>query len=307
MILSMTGFATSSVSLPITDGVSSILTITIKSLNARFFETTCKFPYALSPLENQIIKILKMRLHRGHVYCTMHVNNADVFGADVVPCTKTIASYVNALHVIKKKFHLDQPVTLDQIIRLEHIFETTERALDERIVALILQAIDGVVKQVIAERIREGNELLKDIKLQCSVINNQMQVVEEEAGKLRADQEKKIDQALHEVGGDKELLAELKKSSLFTILDRMDINEEIVRFKAHMHNLIIHLDAPLPTDEGVPGARYEKGKHLDFILQELAREINTIAAKCANARVSTSAISIKVAVEKIREQVQNIV
>jgi uncharacterized protein (TIGR00255 family) len=120
-------------------------------------------------------------------------------------------------------------------------------------------------------------------------------------------QKEKIRQVMQEVSSDDQAAVDARKGALYTLLDKMDINEEVVRFKAHLHNLMTHVRAPLPPEKEIIGSQLEKGKQLDFTLQELAREINTIAAKCSDARISASAINVKVAVEKIREQVQNIV
>ena len=100
-----------------------------------------------------------------------------------------------------------------------------------------------------------------------------------------------------ELSGTEDAHAELQRRAVYTALDKMDINEEIVRFKTHLKSL----RSTLASDAA------EKGKRIDFTLQELGREINTIAAKCSDASISTRAINIKVDLEKAREQAQNIV
>ena len=107
----------------------------------------------------------------------------------------------------------------------------------------------------------------------------------------------KVHTILQEIGTDESMLAEAQKNTLYTTLDKIDIHEEIIRFKSHLHNLA----------QGITTDEVEKGKRLDFTLQELGREINTITAKCSDATISTHAINIKVEIEKIREQIQNIV
>ena len=107
----------------------------------------------------------------------------------------------------------------------------------------------------------------------------------------------KVHKTLQEIGADKNLLAEAQKNALYTMLDKIDIHEEITRFNSHLSQLDKHLKSP----------DIEKGKRLDFTLQELAREINTIAAKCSDSTISKHAINVKVEIEKTREQVQNIV
>ncbi len=306
MIVSMTGFATKTIPLTI-DNVSSSLSITIKSLNARFFETTFRLPYLLFNLETKMIKIIKSRLHRGHIYCTINMSNASGFGVQITPCIKTVQSYIQAIDLIKKECGIDQQFNLDHLLRLPNIFDTTDQTLTEQAVAIILQAVNEVSLLVVHERIREGGELLKDIDRHIQIIKREILAIERDAKDLLEKHKEKIRQALHDVSNDEHLTTEVRKGALFTLLDKMDINEEIVRFNAHLHNLVTHLHEPLPVLDELTGVMTDKGKQLDFVLQELAREINTIAAKCCDANIGSLAINIKVAVEKIREQVQNIV
>ncbi len=108
---------------------------------------------------------------------------------------------------------------------------------------------------------------------------------------------KKVHNTLQEIGADENLIANAQKSGLYSMLDKIDIHEEITRLNSHLDHVVTNLQSDEP----------EKGKRLDFTLQELGREINTIAAKCSDSTISTHAINVKVEIEKIREQIQNIV
>ena len=114
---------------------------------------------------------------------------------------------------------------------------------------------------------------------------------------LIEDQKKRINVLTQEFKDAQSDMADARKSAMYTMLDKIDINEEIVRFQSHLKNLKDLLKAP----------GTEKGKRLDFTLQELAREINTITAKCSDSIICEQAINIKVEIEKSREQTQNIV
>lgn len=308
MILSMTGFAVKSITLPLGDNGSSVLTVTIKSLNSRFFEVSCKFPYLFSNLETAIIKVLKARLRRGHVYCTMHLANSAALGVQVVPCIKTIASYVDGIALIKNHFSIEQPLLLDHLLRFSNIFEIAEQQIDEKTAALIMKAIDELATQVVGERMREGAELLKDIEGNIQKIETEIATIKVAAQKLVEQQKEKIQKAATlEVSAEDQAVADARKSVMYSVLDKMDIHEELVRFAVHLNNMKNNLAKQFSPDDAASSVHLEKGKQLDFILQELAREINTITAKCADATIGASAINVKVAVEKIREQVQNIV
>jgi uncharacterized protein (TIGR00255 family) len=110
-------------------------------------------------------------------------------------------------------------------------------------------------------------------------------------------QKQKVTDALLEFEKDPSSLAEMQKNALYVVLDKIDVHEEIVRFKNHIQTL----------QNSLISKDIEKGKRIDFILQELSREINTITAKCSDGTISSHAINIKVELEKAREQTQNVV
>ncbi len=111
------------------------------------------------------------------------------------------------------------------------------------------------------------------------------------------EQKEKVHQTLEEIKGDESTISEAQRNALYSMLDKLDLQEEITRFASHLKQI----DAIIKTDA------MEKGKRLDFTLQEMNREINTIAAKCSDSKISQNAINVKVEIEKVREQVQNIV
>jgi len=147
------------------------------------------------------------------------------------------------------------------------------------------------------ERRKEGLELTTDIKKRISIMGQEMANIEKASAIHIEAQKEKVNQAVQALQGDESSLADTRKNALFSILDKIDIHEEITRFKSHLQNLLDQLNSQAN----------EKGKRLDFTLQELSREINTISAKCSDAAIGTHAINIKVEIEKMREQVQNIV
>ena len=114
---------------------------------------------------------------------------------------------------------------------------------------------------------------------------------------LLKNRKKKVHATLQEIGADENLLADAQKNGLYALLNKIDIHEEITRLNSHLENFITILQQP----------DAEKGKRLDFTLQELGREINTITAKCSDSTISSHAINVKVEIEKMREQIQNIV
>ncbi|OQA36135.1 MAG: hypothetical protein BWY54_00228 [Candidatus Dependentiae bacterium ADurb.Bin331] len=297
MVVSMTGFALKNLELSKADGSTVQLTMSIKSLNSRFFETTCKFPLALQYLELEFIRKLKDRLLRGHVTIIIHAQNPHSFRGPIQAEPTIAASYLNAINAIKKNTGVAGEVQLHDLIGLPNVFSFEEQTADESFRAPILKALDQLINELIKVRVAEGKNLLRDLEQRFEVITKEMSALEKEAHQLMEDRKAKITARMGTIDQHNQELAESQRNTLYFELDKIDIHEEIIRFKSHLatFNKTIHLD------------ENEKGRRLDFILQEMAREINTITAKCSDAHISAHAINIKVELEKAREQVQNIV
>lgn len=296
-ISSMTGFASKTFVITVSSGERSSISLNLKTLNSRFFETTIKLPMALSHLETSFIKQFKERLRRGHIYFTLYLSNSNVFEGSITPAMTVIDSYMRSINHIKTQYNLPEDIKLDNILRLPNIFSKEEQNLDNESTQLILDAITALIENVIQDRITEGNTLAIDLEKRIIIIKDQMELLSGRSHIFVEECKRKVQTTLQEIGDDENAITNAQKSNLYTMLDKIDIHEEITRFNSHLTNFIIILEQ----------SEIEKGKRLDFTLQELGREINTITAKCSDAIISTHAINVKVEIEKIREQVQNIV
>lgn len=296
MIRSMTGFAGKIITVPLADGKVN-LSISLKSLNSRFFEATCKLHYQLSNLETDFLKIMKEHLHRGHLYLTIHMNNQNLFKGAVEPSLKTIDGYIAAINQVKQKFSLPGELAVHDLFLLPNVFSVEEKEIDEKTKKIIIDTVEQLITELIAVQEKEGMNLKKDIVLRATSMEKEIATIEKASAHLIEAQKEKVSATLQDLAADENKLAELQKNAAYMLLEKMDINEEIVRFKSHLKSLSSTLES----------SDIEKGKRLDFTLQELGREINTIAAKCSDATIGSLAINVKVELEKAREQVQNIV
>lgn len=293
----MTGFASKTFILMSPSGERSTISMNLKTLNSRFFETSIKLPQILSPLETICIKQCKENFRRGYIHFTVYVSNPNIFQGSIIPAIKTIDSYINAIEQIKDKYNIEQKLSLENILRLPNIFSQEEQQLDETFKEQIIQNLQELIDTALNERLIEGNALVIDIQKRMMIIKREMEIITQRAQEFVEEYKKKVHAALQEISADDNLLANAQKSSLYGMLDKIDIHEEITRFNNHIEQFNNHIFSE----------EMEKGKRFDFILQELGREINTITAKCSDANISNHAINIKVEVEKIREQIQNIV
>jgi len=291
----MTGFASKTQPLQMHETKVDV-TINIKSVNARFFETNCKMPHALFNFETDIIKRLKKQLHRGHVFFSINISDQSAFKGAISYSLPLAESYNQAVEKIQKATGVSGSFTISDLVDLPYLFSVEEQTIPDSIKQELFQLIDQTAQALIAEQEKEGATLEHDLLERAEVVAQKAHKIETLHEAFMARRKKEILDEIHSYN-DKDDIIESRKAGLYYILDKIDITEEIVRLKSHLVNL----------KDLIQSNAIEKGKRLDFTLQELGREINTIAAKCSDAHMGSFAIDMKVEIEKMREQAQNVV
>lgn len=295
---SMTGFSSGTIRVPgMAANAPLELAVELKSLNARFFEATTRLPSSLSSLEIDVLNVLKKKLIRGRVFLSVQLVASDEVDVSIVPSLGLAKQYCHAMQQIAQACSLAEPVTLANILAVPDLFVVQKIAFTQEVIAAIKEGIARIADDLCVQRLLEGAILEKDISSRFSVCAQKI----EQISKLH-DAETIAQKALiaqlqeqHQVAAEPVLVAQLEEA--FSVLSKMDISEEITRFHAHLERVHAMLNS---SDE-------EQGKRFDFLLQEFLRETNTIAAKCVSGNISALTIDIKVELEKVREQVQNIV
>ncbi len=296
MISSMTGFASKTITLPDKDKHVT-LTINIKTLNSRFFDTTCRIAYALNILETDLTKKAKEALHRGHMYLNITLSDINYFKGNVTLSWSTLKGYLQSLEEAKKQFNLSGTIETRDLLRIPNIIVSDDIAIKEKVKKEIFAGFNEALIELKKIRLAEGMSLLKDLEKRVKKLHENIEAITKI---FKATFKKRQEEISHEIKQLKEADNEIAKQQqmiLYQELNRMDIHEEIVRFKTHLKSLETLLKKK----------QEEKGRQLDFILQELGREVNTIASKCSDSTIGSHAISIKVELEKCREQIQNVV
>jgi len=295
-VLSMTGFANVSVLLVEHEGQQCSVDIEIKSFNSKFFEPTCKLPSLLSPYEMELVAKLKAGLVRGRVYCTVRVNSHGALLEKMVFSPLRVEEYMAASVHIQKQYGVQGALSVFELMSLPQVFSAEKAPLSDEALARFMAGVDQAIAQTCRMRKAEGEALLHDLLKRLAMLRATIDHVEAIVTRLLTRHKEEIAQ-LQRCVQEGDEAAKILLPERLGALDKMDVHEEIVRFRAHG----IAIEKLLADPSG------EKGRRLDFILQELMREVNTITAKCTNYDMSTSAVDIKVEIEKIREQVQNIV
>jgi uncharacterized protein (TIGR00255 family) len=271
------------------------LLISIKTLNHRYFDWYFKGNSYLAEIENRFRKLARKEFKRGRVEVMMDLEFLPSFNWEIYVNNNLLEKIFNSLKPIFKKFKNKITFPLDSIIRIPGVFTIKPLDLRKEIEFLekcFMEVLKGVKKQ----REREGKFIKKEILISLEKIKFSLKEVE----KLAVNQPQQIEEKLKEKINKlkfNEILEERLAQEIFFYIQKIDIKEEIDRLQAHLEQLnnLINSSSQEPI-----------GRKIEFLLQEIHREINTINSKSQNLDIISHAIEIKSEIEKIRQQIQNI-
>ena len=291
MIRSMTGFGRGSSE---KDGKS--FTIEIKSVNHRYFETNIRMPRVLIVFEDKIRKIIGEKVKRGKLDVFVTQCNYDKEDVEAYLNEKLARSYMNCFQTLKDKYDLEDDISVVQIARLPEVVTLKQKEEDVsgafvQIELSLKEALDALLFM----REREGKKLLEDVIIKCDLINGLICKIKERAPFVVSEYKSKLTQRLNALHKEVEFDENRVAMEIAIFADKAGIDEEIVRLNSH----IVQMKETLIIDEPI-------GRKLDFIIQEMNRETNTIASKANDLEILNTVINMKSEIEKIREQIQNI-
>ena len=251
----------------------------------------------LSSLEAIIKRRISQRLSRGRVDASITFERTGEVAYELN--RPLIVGYIGALRQIQQQFQVAGEPDINVIARLPGAMQPTRDGLDEEMVSGIERAIDDALLDLEQMRAREGEELAAEMRSRLDEIERHVPVIEDAANGLvdayRARLQKRIAELLNRDGQNIELDQGRLAQEVAYLADRSDISEEIARLRSHLTQFRELIDTVGET-----------GKRLDFLLQELNREANTVLSKSADLTIKDAGLAIKVEVEKLREQVQNV-
>lgn len=291
----MTGFSSLSEQVDVPGIGPTTIVIELKTLNSRFFEVVAKLPSCLSSLEVPFTNVLQEKLIRGRIYINVRFDEKQGGLELIVPSFKTIDQYVSAVKVIQEKYKFSGTLTIQDVIRLPNALVAQQGELDQKLAEILQGLVAKSAEAVMRIRTQEGNRLEKDFEKIFKLCGDKIKDIEKIFNQVIEQHKETLRQALAANPHPEQPNQHIEE--LQATLKKIDIHEEIIRFKSHLESIPVVLKA-----SGI-----EKGKRLDFILQELLRESNTMMAKCPAYQISAICIDIKVELEKAREQIQNIV
>lgn len=291
MIKSMTGFGRGTSEIE-----ASSFIVEIKTVNHRYFELNARMPRTLMSLEDGIRKYVNDKIKRGKVDIFITQNQGANEDMSVVVNESLAENYVEALHNLRDKYDLRDDISATTLARFPEVLKLEQKEEDlEKTWKILLPAVEEAVHNLVSMRQQEGEKLLIDITKRCECISSNVDIINrrvpEVTEEYRARLLKKVEEILAEKSIDENRIA----MEVVLQADKSCVDEEIVRLKSHVAQVIKTFKLGEPI-----------GRKLDFIVQEMNREANTIASKVNDLELTNIALDIKSDIEKIREQVQNI-
>ncbi len=264
----------------------------IKSLNTRYLDLIVSLPSSLSVLESRVREVLQKHFLRGRIECSVRYRETEE-NLSVTVDRGAAAVWKNALDQLGEIVGGGE-VTLDMLVKQEGVLKSERKRDIEAYWNILEPLLTSAAVQVQAGRERDGVELAADIESQLRAIEASLATVEKRAPEVRTEIESSMRERFEEILGD-EAAEQRIMAEVAAWIVKTDINEEIVRLGTHI--------AAFREESAVSGA---KGKKLDFLAQEMGREINTIGSKSPQSDVSREVVNMKDALEKIREQLRNV-
>lgn len=291
MIASMTGYGRGEVA---RKGIS--VAIELRSVNSRFLEVTTRLPRSLTLRENDIKEIIRKRISRGKVNLLVTVEREQNGSLPLAVNATAAREYYKLLNQLRKAVKLKEPVKLDHLLRFSEVLEQPALdGADEDEWDVTQEALEKSLADLARMRKNEGDELSKDFRDRIAAIEETLGRIEklskEQIPTERARLRERIQQLLEGESVDEGRL----EMELVLLADRLDVTEECVRFRSHNKFFISALTDKEPA-----------GRKLNFLVQEMNREANTIGSKSNASEIAHLVVGVKEELEKIREQLQNI-
>lgn len=291
MIKSMTGFGRS-----YGEENGYNISVELKSVNHRFFEFYSRVPRQYAFLEEKLKSFVNSKVARGKIECTLTIENLYDNSVEVQINKPLAKAYANSLKELSAELGLKEDFGSSLISRFPEVLNVTKQEIDEDLVWQSVKTIaENAIDKFISMRETEGEKLKTDLLLKCDHILECVSFVENRSPQTVSEYQERIYQKMKEVlettSIDEQRI--LMEAAIYS--DKVAVDEETVRLRSHIDQFKTFLN----SEEAI-------GRKMDFLVQEMNRETNTIGSKCSDVEISRKVVDIKADIEKIREQIQNI-
>ena len=276
-------------------GEKCVVSVELRSVNNRYCDVIMRNNKGYMAWDEEIKKQIQKRLKRGKIFCNLHIEKSKSNGGLSKLDSEAVKNYANLLGEIKKHAGIEEPIKLSHLLGNNNIFVQPSKDDIEELKKLAFEALEDAITELTGMRKDEGEKLSSDIVERASDMRKRV----EEIGQLSENNSSKqfeklklrVDELLRERIEPGKLDYELAVLS-----DKLDITEECVRLKSHIKQFLMYIEIDEPV-----------GKRLDFLLQEMNRESNTIASKSNENGIAHIVVEMKNQIESMREQVQNVI
>ncbi len=298
MLISMTGFGRGEATRSLEGGATITVTAELRSVNSRFIEIAVRLPRTLSERELECRELLRKRLERGKISLNISLDRQ---GTEDIPLHvngQMAKAYFHLLDELRTATGLTAEIQLRDLTAFGDIFTAEDRTSEAAAAEweLTQQALHTAIEQLNTMRRSEGGELERDVRARIATMDERTNEIERLSGLTAKEEYDKLKERILELTKDTEVLNNQRlELEIALIAERLDITEEIVRFRSHVKFFL----------EAMNGQE-SAGRKLNFIMQEMNREVNTMGSKTNSAEVAHHVVYIKQELEKMREQIQNI-
>jgi len=267
-----------------------------RSVNNRFLEVSIRAPKLVSLRDQELKEVVRRYLSRGKVNITITLETADDGTAPIAVNPSQAKAYYTLLNDLRKTLKLRETVKLQHILQFSEIFDSnSEDSLADEEWDAVLRSVDTALQQLQAMRMNEGNELERDLKTRIENIAGTVDGIEEKSKHRIPQERERLRERVYTLLNTDEVDEQRLELELVLLSEKLDVTEECVRLRSHLKFFKDTLDSDVPG-----------GRKLNFLIQEMHREINTIGSKASDTEISRSVIGMKEEIERIREQIQNI-
>lgn len=273
------------------------LKVEIKTVNHRYNDIFIRLPRHLNYLEDSLKKLIKEYIHRGKVDVYIEFEYVNQAAVDVNVDIPLALSYKNALELLIDELKLDDRVTLKDITYVSDLIKMDKKEIDrDDLWNFFKETFEIALNDLNVMKLNEGESLKKDIINKLETIESLIEQISERAPYVVVEYKDKLHERIATIIGESMVLDEEKlNQEVAFFADKSSIDEEITRLNSHLEQFYVILEEEGPI-----------GRKIDFLIQELNREINTIGSKANDIRISKNVVEVKSELEKIREQIQNI-
>jgi uncharacterized protein (TIGR00255 family) len=276
---------------------TSVFTVELKSVNNRFRDIVLRMPKTLQPIEDEIRSKVSSSVRRGRVEVSIQMEtNSGEEEYQLELNASLVKSYLRIFRELDEEYGLDEKVSPDSLCQMKDIILFKASDVEMNDVRPGIQEVLGLaVESLDKMKMIEGKAIEEDFLKRLKIIEEYLDEIEKDAPKIVDEYKKRLEDKIQRISGGMVLDEARLIQEVAIFADRCDITEEIVRFRSHLKQF----RGFMSRDDSI-------GRRLDFLIQEINREVNTIGSKATDSSISSKVVEIKAELEKLREQVQNV-